>query len=63
MLHVQQTTFDREFDRILTDVQTMAEKVEQAISVFNFIKIEPQHIIMREYYADFSMPKYSWQQQ
>jgi phosphate transport system protein len=31
MLHVHQTAFDREFDGILTDVQTMAQKVEQAI--------------------------------
>jgi phosphate transport system protein len=31
MLQVHQTAFDREFDGILTDVQTMAQKVEQAI--------------------------------
>jgi phosphate transport system protein len=31
MLHAHKTAFDREFDGILTDVQTMAQKVEQAI--------------------------------
>jgi len=31
MLYVHQTGFDREFDGILTDVKTMAHKVEQAI--------------------------------
>ena len=31
MLQVHQTAFDREFDGILTDVQIMAQKVEQAI--------------------------------
>ncbi len=31
MLHVHQTTFDREFDGIMTDVQNMAQKVSQAI--------------------------------
>jgi phosphate transport system protein len=31
MLQSHQTPFDREFDEILTDVQTMARKVEQAI--------------------------------
>lgn len=36
------------------------EKVEQALAAFYFIKIVPQRIIVREYYPDFSMPKYEW---
>jgi nitroimidazol reductase NimA-like FMN-containing flavoprotein (pyridoxamine 5'-phosphate oxidase superfamily) len=42
-----------------TDKQ-LTEKVEKALSAFNFIKIVPQRIIVREYYPDFSMPKYAW---
>ena len=45
--------------RGLTEKQFM-EKVEQALAAFNFIKIVPQRIILREYYSDFSMPKYEW---
>ncbi|MCX5898931.1 MAG: hypothetical protein NTY29_12130, partial [Proteobacteria bacterium] len=43
----------------LTDKQ-FTEKVEQALAAFYFIKIVPQRIIVREYYPDFSMPKYEW---
>ena len=43
----------------LTDKQFM-EKVCKALAAFNFIKIVPHRIVLRQYHPDFSMPKYEW---
>ena len=37
--------------------KAMADKL---LSSINMIKITPDHIILREYYPDFTMPKYEW---
>ncbi len=37
--------------------QAMADRL---LSAINMIKIIPDHIILREYHPDFSMPKYEW---
>ncbi len=34
--------------------------VEKVLTSLILIKIEPYHIIVREYHTDFSMPKYEW---
>lgn len=34
--------------------------VEKVLTSLIMIKIEPYHIIVREYHPDFSMPKYEW---
>lgn len=36
------------------------ETVKKFLSALNLIKITPQHIILKEYYPDFSMRKYEW---
>jgi hypothetical protein len=36
------------------------ETVIKFLSALNIIKIIPQHIILKEYYPDFSMHKYEW---
>jgi hypothetical protein len=36
------------------------EKVCKALAAFNFIKIVPHRIVLRQYHPDFSMPKYEW---
>ena len=33
---------------------------DRLLSSINMIKITPDHIILREYHPDFSMPKYEW---
>ena len=43
----------------LTDKQ-FTEKVDKALAAFNFIKIVPHRIVLRQYHPDFSMPKYEW---
>ena len=34
--------------------------IEKILASLNLIKITPDHIIVREYHPDFSMPKYEW---
>ncbi len=34
--------------------------IEKILSSLNLIKIEPDHIIVREYHPDFTMPKFVW---
>jgi hypothetical protein len=34
--------------------------IEKLMGSLNLIKITPDHIILREYGTDFSMPKYEW---
>jgi len=36
------------------------KKVKKGIGSLNIIKISPQHIILKEYYPDFSLKKYEW---
>jgi len=36
------------------------EMVEEVLYMHNFIKITPEHIILKEYHPDFSMQKYEW---
>lgn len=40
--------------------KTMEDKLLKSI---NMIKITPDHIILREYYPDFTMPKNEWKKQ
>jgi len=36
------------------------EMVEEVLYMHNFIKITPEHIILKEYHPDFSMQKHEW---
>jgi len=36
------------------------DMVEKILTSLIMIKIEPYHVIVREYHPDFSMPKYEW---
>jgi nitroimidazol reductase NimA-like FMN-containing flavoprotein (pyridoxamine 5'-phosphate oxidase superfamily) len=36
---------------------------DRFLSSINMIKITPDHIILREYHPDFTMPKYEWKKQ